>query len=115
MIQITTAAPFEKELKKLRKKYHSIAQDYEQLLNTLQQNPYAGVDLGKGLRKVRMAIHAKGRGKSYGARIITYTDAIISVSEGVLLLLYIYDKGESDNVSKQKIDELLNYVNRHEL
>ncbi|OQX96881.1 MAG: addiction module toxin RelE, partial [Bacteroidetes bacterium 4572_117] len=32
-----------------------------------------------GLRKIRLAIKSKGRGKSGGARLITYTDVVISI------------------------------------
>ena len=63
---------FVKDIKRLSKKYPSIKQDYADLLDELQQNPYSGIDLGNGLRKVRMAIKSKGRGKSHGARVITY-------------------------------------------
>ena len=34
-------------------------------------NPFLGDDLGSGIRKVRMAIASKGKGKSGGARILT--------------------------------------------
>ena len=35
-------------------------------LHSLQSNPLQGVDLGKGLRKIRMSIASKGKGKSGG-------------------------------------------------
>lgn len=71
-----------------------------------------GADLGKGIRKVRMAITAKGKGKSHGARIITYTDTIFSMEEGKLILFFIYDKAEHDTISNKEIEELLQYVSR---
>ncbi len=107
MIEIIAHSTFKKELKRLAKKYRSIVQDYEKLLDLLEANPYTGSDLGKGVRKVRMAISAKGRGKSHGARVITYTDAIISISEGVLYLLTIYDKADRSSISDKEIEELL--------
>ena len=60
---------FQKKLKQLGKKYHSIRQDYARLLKELHANPYAGADLGGGVRKVRMAITSKNKGKSHGARV----------------------------------------------
>lgn len=63
---------FAKQLKALAKKYHSLRNDYQSFLNDLEQNPYMGTDLGNGVRKVRMAITSKGKGKSGGARVITY-------------------------------------------
>ena len=57
-----------------------------------------------------MAITAKGKGKSHGARVITYTEAFVSIDEGVLRLLYIYDKAERDSISDKEIEELLKYI-----
>ena len=62
---------FEKEVKKLSKRYKSLKQDLLALSAELLENPEKGVDLGNGLHKVRMSISSKGKGKSAGARIIT--------------------------------------------
>ena len=70
--RIILSNSFLKEAKRLAKKYSSFKEDLEILQNELQRNPYSGIDLGNGLRKVRMAIKSKGRGKSHGARVITY-------------------------------------------
>ncbi len=107
MIEIIAIHPFRRELKKLAKKYRSIAKDYEQLLNQLEANPYSGIDLGRGVRKVRMTITAKGKGKSHGARVITYTDAIFSIDNGVLYLITIYDKADRANITDKEIEALL--------
>ena len=37
--------------------------DYDAFLTGLEQDPYQGTSLGKGVRKVRMAIASKGKGK----------------------------------------------------
>lgn len=58
---ITYSDRFGKELKRLAKKYRSIKQDYSNLLESLRSNPYQGADLGQGIRKVRMAVTAKGK------------------------------------------------------
>lgn len=110
MIEIQTIPPFDKVLKRLQKRYKSIAADYQTLLEELKQNPYLGTDLGKGVRKVRMAISAKGKGKSHGARVITYTDALVRIDEGVLILFYIYDKADRSTISDSEIQVLLNYL-----
>lgn len=102
---IKTTADFERAAKRLRKKYASFKQDYSQLLDELHLNPRAGVDLGDGVRKVRMAIASKNRGKSHGARVITYTYAVDEDS-GTIVLLYIYDKEERENISRAEIDAL---------
>ncbi len=107
MLEIVTSPDFDRALKKLKKRYHSMPEDYSRLLDSLEGNPSEGVDLGHGLRKVRMAITSKGKGKSHGARVITYADALVSVDEGLLTLLYIYDKAECGNISDEKLRELL--------
>lgn len=54
---------FLKELKRLAKKYHSLKQDLQALQNELSSNPSAGIDLGCGIRKIRMAIGSKTKEK----------------------------------------------------
>ncbi|MDR0989480.1 MAG: type II toxin-antitoxin system RelE/ParE family toxin [Prevotellaceae bacterium] len=100
---------FAKELKRLSKKYRSIKQDYAKLLNELYANPTLGVDLGGGVRKIRMAIGSKNRGKSHGARVITFTYQL-DEENGVINLLYIYDKSERESLTAAEIDELLNEI-----
>ncbi len=62
---------FEKELKKLAKKYPSIKKDFKILVDSLKQGPFQGKALGKDCFKIRMAISSKGKGKSGGSRVIT--------------------------------------------
>ena len=103
---IKTARSFEKELKRLGKRYASIADDYERLLEDLAGNPQLGTDLRRGLRKIRMAITSKGRGKSGGARVITFT-VVVAIGEADINLLYIYDKVERENITMKEIETLL--------
>lgn len=56
-----------------------------------------------------MAISDKGKGKSHGERIITYT-AIITVEEGIITLLAIYDKAEQDTISDKEIARLIQEI-----
>lgn len=107
--RIELGSSFKHKFKQLRKKYHSLDQDLAQLVVELRQNPTAGADLGKGVRKVRMAISDKGKGKSHGARVITHT-AIISVEEGVIILLAIYDKAAQDTISDKEIARLVQEI-----
>ena len=76
--------------------------DYRLFLERLEKNPYEGVDLGHGVHKVRMAISDKNKGKSHGARIITF-NVFIDESNGTIHLLYIYDKEERSSISKEEI------------
>ena len=106
---IDTLPSFDKKVKKLAKKYKSLKSDLRELVKELMQNPTVGADLGNGVRKVRMAISDKGKGKSHGARVITYT-TIISVEEGIITLLDIYDKAEQNTSTEKEISLLLKEI-----
>lgn len=68
-------------------------------------NPFLGDDLGSGIRKVRMAIASKGKGKSGGARILTL-NLLLDTESMEITLLTIYDKGEVSNVK----DDFIKYL-----
>ena len=104
--RIIPSTSFLKEAKRLAKKYPSFKNDLEILQKELIINPNSGVEIGVGLRKVRMAIGSKGKGKSHGARVITYT-VILSVDEGEINLLTIYDKAERESISRKEIEEIM--------
>ncbi len=104
--RIIPSTSFLKESKRLARKYLSFKNDLEILQKELIINPNSGVEIGVGLRKVRMAIGSKGKGKSHGARVITYT-VILSVDEGEINLLTIYDKAERESISRKEIEEIM--------
>lgn len=97
---------FQREAKRLSKKYKSLKQDLVRLQDELLANPQSGVDLGNGVRKVRLAIASKNKGKSHGARVITYTYRI-DEENGNITLLLIYDKEERENISAAEISRLV--------
>lgn len=104
--EVNLGKSFQKAFKRLHKKYHSLDDDLEELINELEQGSTRGADLGHGLRKVRMTITDKSKGKSHGARVITHT-AIISIQKGIITLLAIYDKEEQDTITRKEISQLL--------
>lgn len=105
MVNIYYTSEFKKHAKRLAKKYVSFAEDLSELQDRLKENPYEGIDLGNGIRKIRMRIASKGKGKSGGARVISF---IVAVSEDVeVTLLTIYDKSEQGNISDKEIKQLV--------
>ena len=100
---------FLRDLKRLRKKFPSLISDLEQLNNTLLQNPKTGTPLGHNIYKIRLAIKSKGKGKSGGARVISFveTELIAALEKSTVNLLTIYDKAEVDSVSSEKILRLI--------
>ena len=107
-MKICFTPEFDRAFKKLAKRHRSLKEDFSSLLVSLVENPAQGVELFAGVRKIRMAIGSKGKGKSHGARVITYTSTVINVSgDGVVTLLTIYDKGERDSISLEEIKDLM--------
>ena len=106
-LQLLYHPQFSKDVKRLSKKYKSLVSDLKSIISEIQNNPEIGIDLGHGLRKVRMAIASKGKGKSGGARIITYQKLIITDNCIMIVFLAMYDKNEIDNVSDEYIKYLL--------
>lgn len=102
---------FEKEAKKLSKKYPSLAADLNVLYRELQANPKTGSSLGKNLYKIRISIKSKGKGKSGGGKVITYL-LEKSSDQLTLYLLSIYDKSDVSSLTDKEIAELIKQVKK---
>ena len=100
-----TTANFDRQAKKLLKKYPSFSDDLKLFKKELLENPTMGDDLGINTRKVRLAITSKNKGKSGGARVIT-CNVLINIENTKIFLLDIYDKNQQESISKQKIKKL---------
>lgn len=94
---------FKKVFKKLAKKYPSLKTDLQGLVKTLKEQPDSGIDLGHGIHKIRMAIASKGKGKSGGARVVTF----LVTKDREIYLVYIYDKSQLENIAREQIIEML--------
>ena len=97
-VHVDYGPEFKRQFKRLAKKYHSLKSDYDGWLQEILVNPFIGDDLGNGVRKIRMTIADKGKGKSGGARILTL-NVMVSEDGMNVTLLTIYDKGEISNVT----------------
>jgi mRNA-degrading endonuclease RelE of RelBE toxin-antitoxin system len=94
---------FQKEVKRLLKKYPSLKNDLADLIDQLIENPELGIALGNNCFKIRLAIASKGKGKSGGARIITY----VFFKMETVYLLSVYDKSEQNAISDSDIIDLV--------
>ncbi len=97
---------FEREVKKLAKKYQSLKTDIEAFIDSLEKDPFQGTALGLDCYKIRLAIKSKGKGKSGGARVITH----VYVLDKMVYLLSIYDKSQQENISDKQLQSLINQI-----
>ncbi len=91
---------FARGAKILKKRYKSFKHDLEDFKDSIAKNPFQGAELVPGIRKVRMAIESKGKGKAGGARVITLT-YYVSEGSGMVHFLIIYDKSDADTVDSK--------------
>ncbi|GHT32714.1 hypothetical protein FACS189434_05180 [Bacteroidia bacterium] len=103
---IIPSKKFKKSFKKLLKKYASLKEDYKTFETELLTNHELGVYLSGGFRKIRLAIQSKGKGKSGGARIITYA-LLLKEEDNAIVLVDIYDKSEKDTMEESEYTEIL--------
>jgi mRNA-degrading endonuclease RelE of RelBE toxin-antitoxin system len=114
---VSVTKSFKKQAKPLLKKYASLSGELEQLRKNLSDNPYLGTEIMHGVYKIRLAIKSKGKGKSAGARIISFHQeetTLVGIMETqsddeyIIHLIAIYDKSDVENISDTEIRNLIN-------
>ena len=103
---VVTIPPFDRQLKRLIKKYPSLKKEIAELGKIIEDNPTSGTSLGNNCYKIRISIASKGKGKSGGARVITH----VYVENNIVYLLAIYDKSEDDNILDKQLSNLLSLI-----
>ena len=97
---------FIKEAKRLIRKYPSLKSELAELNNTLAGNPAIGTPLGNDAYKIRIAIKSKAKGKSGGARLITY----LITQDKEVYLLTIYDKAELSSIDDKSLKKIIQSI-----
>ncbi len=103
---IKTTSVFERQAKRLMKKFPSLKKELLALINELKEEPDKGTSIGNNCHKIRLAIASKGKGKSGGARVITH----VVFKDDTLFLLSIYDKSDIENLTDKEIQELIKQI-----
>ena len=98
---------FERKLKQLAKKHISLPKDLLSLIDELSEDHQMSTSIGKDCYKIRVTISSKGKGKSAGARIITY----VRIVKKCVFLLDIYDKSEQINITTKELKLLISLLN----
>lgn len=104
--EVVTTPNFDKEAKRLSKRWPSLRADLGELFEDLAENPRMGTALGQDVYKVRLRVASTGKGSSGGARVIT----VVRYADGVVYPCSIYSKNEKDSISDKEIKELLKEV-----
>ncbi len=104
--EIQTTSYFDTEAKRLAKRYRSFIDDLQEFQKNLLDNPYEGTELSPGIRKIRLTIDSKGRGKSGGARVITFT-YLVDEQNGVVILLLLYDKADASSIKMNVVRQII--------
>jgi hypothetical protein len=97
---------FDKQAKRLAKKHPSLKNDLAQLVESLSNEPKQGKALGNNFYKIRLAIASKGKGKSGGARVITY----LKVVETTVFLTSIYNKSEKSTITNKELEQIFKLI-----
>jgi mRNA-degrading endonuclease RelE of RelBE toxin-antitoxin system len=92
--EVVLTPDFRKSLKQIAKKHKQILNDIDGLIDKLTENPTMGTDLGQNIYKIRIAISGTNKGRSGGARVITY----VVVANKIVFLADIYLKSEFDTI-----------------
>lgn len=104
---LRTIPSFDRDAKRLAKRYRSLRDDLSRLARELQQDPLQGTDLGGGIRKIRLAIASKQSGKRGGARVIVHVELLAQTDGGAVCFLALYDKSDRSTISDNAIRQLL--------
>ena len=77
--------------------------EFSFLIHQINQFPEKGDYIGNNCYKIRLAISSKGKGKSGGARVISY---VYYLKETVYLLT-VYDKNEKSGLKPNELKEMI--------
>ena len=101
--KVLSTPTFQKDTKRLLKKYPSLKSDLLLLVQSLETQPIQGIPLGNNLYKIRLSISSTGKGKSGGARVIS----LVKVIREEVFLVTIYTKSERSSISKDDLERML--------
>ena len=106
---IETIPSFDKDVKKLKKRFPNIKNDLKELIVKLQDEPTLGTYLAEGFYKIRLKNSSVPTGKSGGFRVITYF-----VQNETLYLVSMYSKSDTDTILIDKLKEIIsNSITMH--
>jgi len=104
--KVSSIPLFDKQAKRLSKKYPSVKNDLAVLIDNLAERPIQGKALGNNFYKIRLSITSKGKGKSGGARVIAYVKIIATT----VFLTSIYDKSVKTTITEIELNQVFKLI-----
>lgn len=103
---IIVSEHFKREFKNLLQKHSSLKNDLLLFEENIEKELMLATSLSDGFKKIRLNIASKGKGKSGGARIITY-ETILNVANKNVVLASIYDKSKNSSIDIAILKKIL--------
>ena len=103
-----TTALFDKQAKKLKKRYKHLKYDIESLIDNFESVHRQATNIQKNLFKIRLKNSDKNRGKSAGYRLYYY----IQIEETVYLLT-IYDKSDTEMIDEALLADIIGTLEKN--
>lgn len=103
--KVNLAAAFQRDIKRLRKKYPTVGHEVRNLVHQLEEDHRLGdkiPNIGYDVYKVRLKNPSAGKGKRGGFRVIYY----LKLADEIILLT-IYTKTEQVDISTDEIQQIL--------
>ncbi|MEA3353650.1 MAG: type II toxin-antitoxin system RelE/ParE family toxin [Campylobacterota bacterium] len=98
---------FDKQLKKLSKKYNLIKQDLTNFIQDFEHIHQTSTPIKQNIYKVRLSNSNKNKGKSAGYRVYYYLKINTTV-----YLLTIYDKSELETINENMLNEFIEEIEK---
>lgn len=100
--KIETTPRFDKDVKKLNKRFPKLKTDLTKLVAELKNNPTMGTDLGENIYKIRLQNSSIPTGKSGGFRVISYY-----LVADTLYLVTMYSKTDQENILDSELKKII--------
>lgn len=103
-----TTTLFDKQAKKLKKRYKHVKNDIETLIENFESTHRRATNIQKNLFKIRLKNSDKNRGKSAGYRLYYY----IQIEETVYFLT-IYDKSDTEMIDEILLSDIIGTLEKN--
>ena len=105
LVNFETVTKFDKDVKKLSKKYNLIKQDLQDFIFNFDDAHKEAISIKNNLFKVRVSNSNKNKGKSAGYRVYYYLKINVTV-----YLLTIYDKSQIESINENSLNQYINEI-----